>query len=79
MAAADEKLEKLKNKYKLLANKHRQYLMQKNNEKIRAEELREKNNKIIFLLSNKIIELTPDDDLLKNQEFINDILKNRKD
>lgn len=72
------KYDNLQAKYKTLAGRHRQYLMQKTNEKKRLEQLKTANNKIILELSNKIYELSTDDDLTKNDDFIKKTIKEQK-
>lgn len=72
------KYDNLQAKYKTLAGRHRQYLMQKTNEKRRLEQLKADNKKIILELSNKIYELSSDDDLTKNDDFIKKTIKEQK-
>lgn len=72
------KYDNLQAKYKTLAGRHRQYLMQKTNKKKRLEQLKADNKKIISELSNKIYELSNDDDLIKNEDFIKRTIKEQK-
>lgn len=72
------KYDNLKKKYKILAGRHRQYLMQKTNERIRQEQQKNADKKIILELSNKIYELSADDDLIKNDNFIKETIKGAK-
>lgn len=72
------KYDNLQAKYKTLAGRHRQYLMQKTNEKKRLEQLKADNKKIISELSNKIYELSNDDDLIENDDFIKRTIKEQK-
>ena len=52
--------------------------MQKTNEKKRLEQLKADNKKIISELSNKIYELSSDDDLMQNDDFIKRTIKEQK-
>lgn len=72
------KYDNLQVRYKTLAGRHRQYLMQKTNEKKRLEQLKADNKKIILELSNKIYELSSDDNLIKNDDFIKKTIKEQK-
>ena len=73
-----EKLEKLQNKYKILANKLRTHMQKdfvyRNNEAKKNQKLKDINT----ILINKIYELSNDDNLAEIDDFIKEVLKKGK-